>query len=69
MFWKAFPAQAELIDLEFKGHRIQSESRTQPYCNRPRNAPHASCIKHSHLMIELEFFFSKDTHILINVFN
>lgn len=69
MFWQEFPAQAELVDLEFKGHRNQSEHRTQPCCDRPRNAPRASHIKHSHLMIELELSFSKGTQILINVLN
>lgn len=69
MFRKVFPAQAELADLEFKGHRNQSEHRTQPYCDRPRNAPYASCIKQSHLVIELELLFSKGTQILINVVN
>lgn len=68
MFWK-LPAQAELVDLEFKGHRNQAEHLTQPYCDRPRNMPQASCIKRSHLVIEPELFFSKGTQTFINVIN
>lgn len=69
MFWRVFPAQAELVDLEFKGHRNQSEHLTQAYCDRLRNVPQASCIKHSHLVIELELSFSKGTQTFINVVN
>lgn len=52
--------------LQPKGHRNPSDYCMQPYSVRPRNAPQAPCIKHSHLLTEIELFFSKGTWFLIN---